>query len=118
MIEKRSLPRISVPIRIEYARPIMHEPKSQAKSTDISLKGLRLVTNNRLKVDDILDLFFHLPDQPFQEAVGKVVWAKENNGQVDCGVYFLNISDPVKQNLLNYIFKYFPKEMENKWWKY
>ncbi len=109
---------MNVPVRIEYARPVLHEPKTQAKSKDISFKGLRLVTSNSLKVDDILDLFFHLPDKPFQEAVGKVVWANEQNKQVNCGVSFLNISDAVKQSLLDYIFKYFPKEIENKWWKY
>lgn len=116
MIEKRTLPRFAVPIKLEYQRP-QGEERFSALTLDISMKGAKLQTQELLKNEDILDLFFYFPNRPPQEAVGKVVWTKECSSCFLAGLYFLNIRDSLKENIFEYVFKYFPQEIQEQWWK-
>lgn len=115
MIEKRTLPRFAVPIRLEYQK-LKVEERFPALALDISMKGAKLKTQELLKSEDILDLFFYFPNRPPQEAVGKVIWTKESSYFL-AGLYFLNIRDSLKESIFEYVFRYFPQEIQNKWWK-
>lgn len=116
MEEKRVIPRFKVPIRTDFAKASSKEEMLAGHSVDISFKGMRLFSPNCFDSGEILDIFFHFPDKPYQEAVGKVMWSRPVKGEFEMGISFLNIKDLVKQNILDYITSYFPQEFSRHWW--
>ncbi|HEC69755.1 MAG TPA: PilZ domain-containing protein [Candidatus Omnitrophica bacterium] len=116
MIEKRTLPRFKVPIKLEYQIPSNNQ-KFLGLAVDISMKGLRLQGQKPLEEDEVLDIFFYLPNRPVQEAVGRVVWIRDYSQYFQAGVYFLNIKDSLKEAIFKYILDYFPQEVQARWWK-
>ncbi len=115
MIEKRAIPRFKVPIKLEYQRPDKKE-KYSSLTLDISMKGLRLQAQEVLRKDEILDLFFYFPNKPPQEAVGKVLWSENFSTYFQAGLCFLSIKDSLKEDIFEYILKYFPQEIQKQWW--
>ncbi len=116
MLEKRKTPRFDIPIKIEYSRVSSDKKSLLSCSKDISMRGVRITAEEKFSSDDILDLAFYLPNRPVQEALGKVMWQSEDKAGFDTGIRFLNIRDSLKEDIFDYLNKYFPSKLQEKWW--
>lgn len=115
-MEKRTAPRFKIPLKLEYAKPAS-PTRYSSLLVDINFKGLRVKSQQPLKEEEVLDLFFYFPNKPVQEAVGKVVWSKNFSSDCEAGLYFLNLRDSLKESIFEYIFKYFPRQIQEQWWR-
>lgn len=80
------------------------------------MKGLRLQVSEGFKKNDLLDLYFYLPNKPLLEAIGKVMWSRKSCDKFEIGLWFINIRDSVKEEIFEYVSKYFPQEIQKCWW--
>lgn len=116
MIERRGIPRYNISIKTEYARTNLEGERTLGCVNDISMKGLRLLASEEFKKNDLLDLFFYLPNKPLLETVGKVMWSRPGQDAFEAGLSFINIRDSVKEDIFEYVSKYFPQEIQKCWW--
>lgn len=115
MIEKRKTPRFDIPIKVEYSRVSSDKKSRFFCSKDISMRGIRITAEEKFSLDGILGLDFYLPNRPVQEALGKVMWQLEDKAGFDTGIQFLNIRDSLKEDIFDYLNKYFPSKLQEKW---
>ena len=109
MMEKRNYPRYFLNVLVNYSDYYF------AKTKDISLSGIRLVTNNELKVGRFISFEFTLPDREFVRVFGKVGWCSKNApNDYDSGVEFRLLKDVSKTKIENFInIQNFRKESES-----
>ncbi len=72
-IERRRFPRVMAPVF--YRIPKMQRDMQHV--SNLSLGGVRIYSNERLDVGQILELEFSLPNGSLVEAKARVVWIKE-----------------------------------------
>ncbi len=74
-------------------------------SVDVSPTGMKVFAKELLKNEEVLDLFFNLPDE--EEAIhakGKVIWAKEREEKFsEFGIEFIEIDDASVDKINRYV---------------
>ena len=118
IIERRQNHRVSLTLPVRYKifhldqieNEIQEESfRLSAKSLDISLGGIQVVSEDPLFVGDVLELEFDLPQAGRVRTVAKMAWVKKGSGsdlgKTVCGIRFI----PVYENDLEKIKVYFQK---------
>jgi c-di-GMP-binding flagellar brake protein YcgR len=96
--EKRAAPRLSHQLRVRFRQGDKH---SESICHDLSLTGMKLRLNEELAARQPLDLDIFLPyadlaEYEAQQPVsvrGEVVWQRQEEGQLQCGVKFIDMDD-------------------------
>jgi c-di-GMP-binding flagellar brake protein YcgR len=117
MEEKRKFARFHTPIYLKYR--MSDSSKEYAGIVkDISMGGLRVVVDKALDIslDNVLTLYLLIPDSTLKVSA-RVAWTKDFEDRKEVGASFVNIPDAYKENIYNYIFKYYRDEVSQKWWQ-
>ncbi len=114
MKEKRTVPRFKIPVKVEYSNATLHNAREEGVCEDFNLNGMRLVAKDKIGTEQFLDLYLHFPGNPCK-ASGRVVWEKDSGGNYQAGISFLNMEEPVRKYLLNYIFDHVTDEFQKKY---
>lgn len=108
MREKRKFIRFDVALKVAYI--IRREPKIEKSGTtrDISAQGMQLLTNDKIKPGDKLDLKIFLPEALNPAHVrGIVVWSIESGDakghSYSAGVDFEKIEEDNKNTFLRFL---------------
>ena len=85
---------------------------------DISMGGVRVVVDKSLEplVNCMVSFYLLLPRQTFK-IDGEIAWAKEYEDRKEIGIQFVHIPDSYKEEIYDYISKYYRKELTQKWWQ-
>jgi hypothetical protein len=100
--DRRKYRRIRVPL---YCRPAgMQFLARQREPVDLSLGGVRIYSDEALRVGELLKLEFFLPDVEPVTYTGEVVWIEELDGGVparfDVGLKFIQLEPDALKLLL------------------
>ncbi|UCC94905.1 MAG: PilZ domain-containing protein [Candidatus Omnitrophota bacterium] len=114
--ERRQFVRFRVPFYLKCSSSKDAEEIS-AMAKDVSMGGLKVVLDRALDVvpENAILLSFLLPSRTLRVS-GKVVWTKSYEDRKEAGVCFINIPDDHKEDIYNYIFKYYREELTRHWW--
>ena len=97
--ERRRFPRVMVPVLCRLPRI----SGAKRRISNLSLGGIRIYADKRLKDGQSLELEFFLPDGSTAEAVAMVVWIKEMppgaEALYDVGLEFVDLSKTTKEQL-------------------
>jgi len=117
MRQERKFVRFTTPLRVKII-PNKLNSEILAVAKDISLGGLKIILDKSLDIScgDIFDVCLLFPDRSVFVS-GKVVWVKDYIDRKEIGFCFSNLRDSYKEDIYNYIFKYYPKEITKKWWQ-
>jgi c-di-GMP-binding flagellar brake protein YcgR len=117
MPEKRRFTRFKTTLYIRYNHLNSGEQFS-AIAQNISMGGVKIALNKSLKLsaDDFLTLYLLIP-QATIKVTGKVVWSAEAEREKEAGISFVNFADSHKEDIYNYIFKYYRQEITDRWWE-
>jgi c-di-GMP-binding flagellar brake protein YcgR len=105
--EKRKSPRFRLGTPVEY-RTLRGSPETKrgSLSRDISIGGVRFITEEFLSLTArlVLDVTLPLPERPFS-AVSKIAWIHKlpAGDKYEVGTQFLEISKDDKNRLSNYL---------------
>jgi Tfp pilus assembly protein PilZ len=104
--EKRQFRRVNAPVYFSYA-PLLSRP---ATPLDISPGGLRMYSDEKIRVGKRLDLTITLSDGRIIECQGQVVWVKPlpagSPARYDIGLGFLKLTKENEQILAEYLAEY------------
>lgn len=108
--ERRKFKRFDTYMTVKYEVPGQEVTKGLSLSKDLSREGVKINTNNNLKMGETLDLEITIPDDPKPiHTSGKVMWIHEAEGKnqgYDYGIRFL-MMDPVdKFRVLDYAYNH------------
>lgn len=97
--DRRRFPRVKAPV---YYRPASIL-KARHRITNISLGGLRIYSDERLKEGKRLEIELFLPSGHSVEAIARVVWIKElppdSKAHYDVGLEFISLPPNALQEL-------------------
>jgi hypothetical protein len=98
MIEKRLHPRHDLDVMVNYSDYYF------AKSKDLSISGIRLITNNELQAGRFISFEFSLPDREFVRVFGKIEWTKKNAPNLyENGIAFRLLKDESKSKIEKFL---------------
>jgi c-di-GMP-binding flagellar brake protein YcgR len=104
--DKRKFRRVNAPVYFSYA-PLLSRP---ATPLDISPGGLRMYSEQKVKLGKRLELMITLSDGRIIECEGQVVWVKAlpsgSPARYDIGVGFLRLSKENEKVLAEYLEAY------------
>lgn len=112
--ERRQSRRINTSLIVRYSIEKRNHIKLNGRVKDVSIDGMRLLVNEKLKMGVLLSLEFDLPDtKDIIVAEGRVVWADGKFDDRDelgrrvfhTGIQFLDIKPKDKNRLVAYIEK-------------
>lgn len=83
---------------------------------DINYKGARVTSTAELKKDRYISLSLTLSEGPVLILEVWVAWHKIIEGHNIYGLYFSKIRDFDKEQIYRFISKYYPEQIEAKWW--
>lgn len=117
MPNNRKFARFKTTLYVRYGR-INSSDELSAIAKDISMGGLKLAVDKsaNFSPDDFLILYLLIP-QITIKVMGKVVWSSQGEHEKQIGISFINLTDTHKEDIYNYIFKYYREELTNKWWE-
>ncbi|MFH1768143.1 MAG: PilZ domain-containing protein [Candidatus Omnitrophota bacterium] len=117
MVEKRNSVRFKAPFYLKWSLADSCQEFS-AIGKDINAKGVKLLLDkpHGVAAENYVSLHLLLPDKTLG-VVGKVVWIQNYPDRQELGVNFVKIIDSYKQDILDYIFKYYPQELTRRWWQ-
>jgi c-di-GMP-binding flagellar brake protein YcgR len=101
--DRRKYRRIRVPL---YCRPAgVQFLARQREPVDISLGGVRIYSDEALRIGELLKMEFFLPDVPPVTYTGEVVWVEELTGaeapaRFDVGLKFIQLEPDALKLLL------------------
>jgi c-di-GMP-binding flagellar brake protein YcgR len=49
--------------------------------------------------------------------MGRIAWVAQKEREKEAGINFINLTDVHKEDIYNYIFRYYREELTNKWWE-
>lgn len=84
---------------------------------DISYKGLKVSSAERLEKDKYINLTLLFGDEMALNVEAWVAWHKTVDGHNIYGLYFNRISDPDKEKIYQFIRKNCPNQMSRQWWQ-
>tara|TARA_B100000315_G_scaffold259771_1_gene317129 strand:- start:2701 stop:3054 length:354 start_codon:yes stop_codon:yes gene_type:complete len=116
MVERRKYVRFRASFLFKFKN---HAPNgAQGVVKDVSMSGLRVVLDKSVELDSNSQLNFYLllPSQTF-EISGETVWVDIFDNRKEAGIHFTNIADSYKEDIYNYISKYYREELVHKWWQ-
>ena len=92
-----------------------------ASLRDISFSGAQISLEDRLRLDDKLNMALEIPDA--QDPIicqGKVVWQNSvdeaGRSRSVCGLFFVRLKDQDKEKIFRYVWDSASEEMRRKWW--
>jgi Tfp pilus assembly protein PilZ len=98
MNEKRLYPRLLLDVLVNYSDYYF------AKTKDISMGGINLVTNDELQAGRFISFEFSLPDKEFVRVFGKIEWCKKNAPNLyENGIQFRLLKDASKTKIENFL---------------
>ena len=105
--ERRSYARLYVGIEANYTQKLAEEKSKTVLIQDISLSGVRFISQEILPEKTELNLVLNIPEIGIPLiASGKVVWQKKfSESFYDTGIDFLNLNDAAQKTLSIYIEK-------------
>jgi len=85
---------------------------------DVSMGGVKILLDKSQKVlpSSLVCLYFLLPKETLK-INGEIVWEKEYPDRKEAGMRFTQIPDSYKEDIFNYVSKYYPQELNRCWWK-
>ncbi|MDD5069409.1 MAG: PilZ domain-containing protein [Candidatus Omnitrophica bacterium] len=88
-----------------------------AVAKDISMSGLRIIFDSAANISDqaAVPLYLLFPDKTIK-ALGSLVWIKKYSDRQEAGIVFKNIADFDKEEIYQYIFRYYREEVLGHWW--
>ena len=108
--DRRKYPRFKAPIWYRSA-PFF---SSRRPVVDIGLGGIRIYSNDNLKIGKRLEVELLLPDDEIVTFIAKVVWrqelAEDNMAKYDLGLQFLDVSGHTLQRLAEVLEEYTERE--------
>ncbi|MFH1061704.1 MAG: PilZ domain-containing protein [Candidatus Omnitrophota bacterium] len=114
--ERRSFARLYVGVEANYKQKESDDRGRTVLVQDISLSGVRFISNEVLDENTELNFTLNIPDilVPLS-ATGIVVWQKKfSDSFYDTGIDFLNLEDAAKKTLSLYIDKSLGRVKENR----
>ena len=72
--------------------------------------------NTSLCADDFITLYLLIP-QVTIKVMGRIAWVAQKEREKEAGINFINLTDVHKEDIYNYIFRYYREELTNKWWE-
>ncbi len=114
--ERRSFARLYVGVEANYTQKQAEENSKTVLVQDISLSGVRFISNEILPENTELNFILNIPDigKPLN-ASGKVIWQKKfSESFYDTGIDFSILDDSAKQALSLYIAKSLGRVKENR----
>lgn len=114
--ERRGFARLYVGIEAAYQQEGKDNGQNTVLVQDISVSGVRFISNEVLKVDTILSFTLNIPDIKFPiTASGKVVWQRKfSDSFYDTGIEFTQMPTELRQTLSNYIQQILGRVQENR----
>lgn len=111
MEEKRRFVRLDINVNVKWDKDPA-APLRPGSSKNISGGGICLMMADRgLKVGEVLNLEFELPNGKAIKAKGRVVWVerfeimnRDYGQKFDAGIEFLDISDPDREEIKKFVF--------------
>jgi len=120
VVERRKLIRFKAPFYFKYSpnHNSLDFKKFSGIAKDVNMKGIRISLDKTLDVNSqsLICLYLFLPDKILNISA-KVVWTKDNGNEKEAGIYFINMPDIYKEDIFDYIFKYYPQELTRRWWQ-
>ena len=116
MPEKRRFARFKTTLYVLYN--LLNDSREfSGIAKDISMGGMKLALDKsiNISVDDFIALHLLIPQITIR-VLGKIIWVNESGQDKDAGVSFVNLSDAHKEDIYNFIFKYYREEITNRWW--
>jgi c-di-GMP-binding flagellar brake protein YcgR len=103
--DRRKYRRIRAPL---YCRPAgMHFLARQREPVDVSLGGIRIFSDEALRVGELLKMEFFLPDVPPVTYTAEVVWVETLTGDAparyDVGLKFIQLEPDALKLLLKFL---------------
>lgn len=83
---------------------------------DISFKGLKIILREDLRPDTYLTLSVRLSEDFTFTAQAWVVWQKKLGENNIYGLYFSKIKDVDREKIYQFMLRFFPHLIYNKWW--
>ena len=79
--------------RLNITDGVNSKASKSIKGRDVSLGGICIQVENRMKVDDVIDVEFHLPGNSNKfTAQAKVKWQEKSDREYLTGLEFISIS--------------------------
>jgi hypothetical protein len=98
-IERRRFPRVMTPVFYRTIKLLAEE----RQVGNLSLRGVRIYSDDRLDVGQTLELEFFFPNEITVKVTGRVVWIKSQQpgsaGVYDVGMEFINLSEAALREL-------------------
>ena len=117
--DNRYLPRWEVTNRTQYQ--LEHGEKvHEAQSKDLSCSGMSLVVSEAIPLNQKVKLKIYLSGNTSVEADGEIVWCRPTVKGNVVGIDFREISENMKQLILNYAFEVKRDDLIKHWfggWK-
>jgi len=115
--ERRKLIRFKAPFYIKYSL-IDSSQEFSSIAKDINMKGVRILLEKSLDLapESFVSLYLLFPDKTLN-ICARVIWSKEYEDRKEAGIYFINMPDIYKEDIFDYIFKYYPQELTRRWWQ-
>ncbi len=114
-MDKRTVNRFEIPLKLDV-RAVDYDQRFNAYTKDISMKGIRMLSQQSLNDGTILDLRLCFPNIPQEEVLAKVLWTKKKEDTFESGCVFINMPDYIKEDIYTYMTQYFPNELRKRWW--
>lgn len=116
MMERRKFIRLETTIKVDYKS---EEAKTSGSGLcrNISLGGIRLISNKRLEKDQAMELkMYIIKKQKPVTATGRIMWVKEiaikgSTNVYDIGIKFLHIEKEDEKIFFEYIFDLIQKAL-------
>jgi Tfp pilus assembly protein PilZ len=100
MENKRFYPRKALDVLVNYS------DYYYAKSKDLSIGGIGIITNKELQAGRFLSFEFSLPDKEHVRVFGKIEWCREDSPDLyENGIEFRLMKDTAKTKIANFIEK-------------
>ncbi|MDP2922834.1 MAG: PilZ domain-containing protein [Candidatus Omnitrophota bacterium] len=117
MPEKRKFTRFKTTLYVKYSH-LNNFQDFSAIAQDISMSGIKITLDKSIKIcaDDFITLYLLIP-QITIKVIGKIIWVNDSDNKKEAGIIFINIPDTHKEDIYNYIFRYYREEITNRWWK-
>jgi c-di-GMP-binding flagellar brake protein YcgR len=114
--ERRSFARLYVGVEANYKPTESPEAEKTVLVQDISLSGVRFISNEVLSENMELNFTLNIPDIPQPlSTMGKVVWQKKfSDSYYDTGIDFFDLEESAKQALTLYINRSLGRVKENR----
>lgn len=93
------------------------EAPVKCRVMDCSFRGIRVITDERLKTDAFYRFMLCLSSDCAIDIEVWLVWHKTVAGANAYGFYFTRIADSDKEKIYKFMLQNFPRQVYNKWWQ-